>query len=130
MSTQKEDLYRVNAVAGNKGMPGAPLLHLHLLVRASSGAIVGQATQTQATGTSSHTIDNVKGTVRGMGIPPYTKAVHLEGSGMVCVPPPAIGCYLLPFTAHFAVDDKWNGKGGWTLGSLDVEDVPIWPEQE
>jgi hypothetical protein len=120
-------LYLVNAVAGNQGTPGAPLLHLSLLVNSVTGAITGQAMQTQALRPPGDKIvvGNVTGSLRSTGLGSYTQVVYLTGSALVSFPPPAIGSYVAPFTAHFATDRKWNGVGGWTLGATNVDDVPI-----
>jgi hypothetical protein len=120
-------LYLVSGVAGKEGTPGAPLLHFHLVVNAVTGAITGQAVQTQAIAPPGDKIyiSNVKGMLHHTGIAPYTQVVSLEGSTVISFPPPAIGSYLAPFDAHFAVDDQWNGIGGWTLGSTTVNNVPV-----
>jgi len=120
-------LYLVSGVAGKEGMPGAPILHFHLVVNAVTGAITGQAVQTQAIAPPGDKIfiSNVKGVLHHTGIPPYTQVVSLEGSAVISFPPPAIGSFLAPFDAHFAIDDQWNGIGGWTLGHTTVNNVPV-----
>jgi hypothetical protein len=120
-------LYHVDGVAGREGTPGAPLLHFSLLVNAVTGAITGQAVQTQAVAPPGDKIvvGNVTGTLRYAGLGHLTKLVHLQGSAVISFPPPAIGSYLAPFDAHFAIDNEWNGVGGWTLGNTAVDDVPV-----
>lgn len=130
-STEKQKsslaLYRVCGTAGREGMPGAPLLHFQLLVNAATGAITGQAEQTQAVAgpASSITIPNVTGILHHTGLGKVTQVVALKGEAVITVPPPAIGAYLAPFNASFAIDNRWNGVGGWTLGNTKVEDVPV-----
>jgi hypothetical protein len=123
----KLGLYLVNGVAGNQGASGAPLLHFSLLVNSVTGAITGHATQTQAVQPPGDRIvvGNVTGSLRSTGLGQYTQIVSLTGSAVVSFPPPAIGSYLAPFTAHFALDQRWNGVGGWTLGATNVNDVPV-----
>jgi hypothetical protein len=123
----KIGLYLVNGVAGNEGTPGAPLLHFSLLVNAVTGTITGQAVQTQAVPPPGDKIvvGNITGIVRSTGFGHFTKIVALEGSAVISFPPPAIGSYQAPFSAHFALDDKWNGTGGWTLGNTAVNNVPV-----
>jgi hypothetical protein len=120
-------LYLESGVAGNQGTPGAPLLHFHLVVNAVTGAITGQAVQTQAIAPPGDriAISNITGVVHHTGLGPYNLAVSLEGSAVISFPPPAIGSYLAPFRAHFALDEKWNGIGGWTLGTMNVNDVTV-----
>ena len=126
-SLENVGLYLVNGTAGKEGMPGAPILHFSLLVNAVSGRITGHARQTQAVKAPYNdipiTIEN--GQLHATGFGKYTKVVALSGNGLVSFPPPEIGSYLVPFTAHFAIDDSWNGDGGWTLGSKSVENVPV-----
>lgn len=120
-------LYLVNGTGGKIGTPGAPLLKYSLLVNAVTGAITGQAVQTQALAAPYNEIhiSNITGQVRATGLGSYTKVVTLTGSAVISFPPPAIGSYLAPFSAHIAVDNAWNGVGGWTLGNTNVENVPF-----
>ncbi len=130
MSTNTIDntgLYLVKGEAGKEGMLGAPLLYFTLLVNAVTGAVSGQARQKQAVQSpyDSILIENITGKIRSTGFDKYTKIVALQGSTVISFPPPAIGSYLAPFSAHFAIDDAWNGVGGWSLGNQDVENVPV-----
>lgn len=120
-------LYFVNGVAGNEGVPGAPILKFSLLVNAVTGTITGQARQTQAVAAPYNDIhiSNITGQVHAAGFGKVTKLVALQGSAVISFPPPAIGSYLAPFTAHFAVDNEWDGVGGWSLGTHMVENVPV-----
>lgn len=119
-------LYKVDLVAGNEGLPGAPILRMSLLVNATNGQVTGQGVITQAIESGDVPIRKITGQVRSTGFGEYTKIVSLEGEGFVSFPPPAIGSYLAPFTSHFAIDDSWDGKGGWQLGNSEpVEDVPF-----
>jgi hypothetical protein len=120
-------LYLVNGTAGNIGLPGAPVLRFSLLVNAATGTVSGQARQTQAIPgpLGDVLIGNVTGQIRYTGLGQYTKIVSLTGSTVISVPPPAIGSYLAPFSAHFAIDDAWTGVGGWTLGDRSVDDIPV-----
>ncbi|MFC4992757.1 DUF1842 domain-containing protein [Rubritalea tangerina] len=124
-AANKIGLYKVDLIAGNEGVPGAPILRLSLLVNAATGEVTGQGRITQAVESGDVPISNIKGQVRATGFGEYTKVLSLEGEGFVSFPPPAIGSYLAPFTAHFGLKSDWSGKGGWELkGSQPVEDVP------
>ncbi len=127
----KMGLYMVNGSAGNEGVPGAPILNFTLLVNAVTGDVTGHATQVQAVEAPENEIKigDITGKVQATGFGDYTKVVALKGTGIVTLPPPAIGSYAVPFTAHFAINDKWEGRGGWSLGAEKVEDVPVHPEQ-
>ncbi|MFY8188724.1 MAG: hypothetical protein ACOVLC_12315 [Flavobacterium sp.] len=44
---------------------------------------------------------------------------------MHSVPPPAIGSFLADFNAHMAIDNAWNGTGGFSYWKNDIENVPV-----
>ncbi len=129
MSQPKTDeigLYLVKGTAGG-GRPGAPTLRFSLTVNAVTGAITGQGVITQALKPPSDKIPivNIVGHVQSSAVGEYTKLFYLEGHGVESLPPPAIGTLTPPFTAQFAVNDGWNGKGGWTLGRDAVDNVMV-----
>jgi len=76
------DLYFVEELVGNEGMPGAPLLHLACVVNASTGVVSGQARITQAIAPPNGEIDipHVTGQIRHLGLGQDTKIVSLSGS--------------------------------------------------
>ena len=119
--------YLVNGTMGNKGMPGAPIMHFSLVVVPSSNSISGTVEITQAIAPPSGTIliKNVKGTIRSTGFGKVTKIVSLEGQYVQSVLPPAIGSFLAEFSAHMAIDDNWNGRGGFSYANHDIEDVEV-----
>lgn len=123
------DLYMVQCTAGNVGTPGAPILHLQLLVHAATGKVTGQAAITQAIAPpGGHIIiHNVTGQVRklGFGHGPVTQVVALEGTYGQAGPPPTEIVVQVPFRAHFATDSHWNGRGGFEYGAHQIEGVPI-----
>ncbi|WP_018969701.1 DUF1842 domain-containing protein [Rubritalea marina] len=124
-SANKIGLYKVDLTAGNKGMPGAPILSLSLLVNAASGEVTGQGVISQAVESGDVKVSNITGKLRSTGFGEYTKVLALQGEGFVSFPPPAIGSYLAPFEAHFSLKNDWSGLGAWELkGSQPVEDVP------
>lgn len=117
--------YLVRGTMGNVGLPGAPIMHFSLVVVPFGNSVSGSVEITQATGSAPIFIRNVKGTIRATGFGNVTKVVVLEGEYVQSVPPPAIGSYLAHFSAHMAIDDQWNGKGGFSYGTHHVEDVPV-----
>jgi len=118
--------YLVNGTMGNVGTPGAPIMHFSLVVVPSANTVSGTVEITQAIAHSGDIIiKNVKGVIRSTGYGNITKVVSLEGQYVQSVPPPAIGSFLANFSAHMAIDDNWDGKGGFTYANHDVEDVPV-----
>jgi hypothetical protein len=123
--------YLVNGTMGNVGMPGAPIMHFSLVVVPSSNSVSGTVEITQAIGSSGNIlIKNVTGSIRATGYGKVTKIVSLEGQYVQSVPPPAIGSYLANFSAHMAIDDEWNGRGGFSYANHDVEDVEVKKSQK
>jgi len=70
-------------------------------------------------------IHNVKGVIRATGFGKVTHVVALEGEYVVSFPPPAIGEYIAKFSAHMAIDNNWDGMGGFSYGNHNVENVPV-----
>lgn len=120
---------RMNEMAGNVGTPGAPVLYLYLVRDTESGYVSGHAVQTQALQAPWNriVINNITGMLRSTGFGKYTQVLSLSGSAVVSLPPPAIGSFTLPFSAHFALEANGTGTGGWTLGANQVNNVPIRP---
>jgi hypothetical protein len=119
--------YLVNGIAGNENMAGAPMLHFSLVVVSGTGKAAGHAMITQAVAPpyNEKLVNNVTGQIHATGLGPVTKIVALQGTYMEQLPPPAIGTIEVPFTAHFAIDDSWNGKGGFECGPSRSENVPV-----
>lgn len=119
--------YLVNGTMGNVGMPGAPICRFSLVVTPAAHAVSGTVEITQAIeGPNSHiVVTNVKGTIRPTGLGQYTQVVALEGEYVFNFPPPAIGSILEKFSAHMAIDNSWNGQGGFSYGQNVVNDVPV-----
>jgi hypothetical protein len=119
--------YLVNGIAGNENVAGAPMLSFSLVVVSGSGKVSGHAMITQAIAPPNNEkiINNVTGTVHATGLGPVTKVVTLQGTYLDYLPPPAIGVVEVPFTAHMAIDDAWNGRGGFECGNTRAENVPV-----
>ena len=118
-------LYLVRLEVGNAGTPGAPVLHLDLLVDAVRGTVTGRGMIAQALPMPFGEIDipHVTGHVHATGLGPYTKVVSLQGDALVPTGD-AEQSYVSKFSAGLSIDDAWTGTGGWTLGKTRVEGVP------
>ncbi len=126
-------LYRVALIVGNEGTPGAPLLELQLVVDAPSGRISGQAVITQAIAPPEGRIvvSNLTGQIRSLGFGPAVRVVSLEGSYEHFLAPPAIGVATLPFSATLLIPQAcWDGRGSFSYGGRDVDDVPVAAEND
>lgn len=118
-------------IAGNVGMPGAPVLNLSLVYNPDSnpGSLSGLAVITQAVASPNSRIEirNVSGTVHGLGLGKATRVFSLTGEYWQSFPPPAIGSVQEKFTATFVTDNNWQGEGGFSYGGNQVTGVPIKP---
>jgi hypothetical protein len=124
------DLYRVIGTAGNIGQLGAPILHFEVLVNASTGNVSGQAQITQALPPPSGVIDikNLTGKVRQLVYGgQVTLLVALQGTYDRPGPPGTNFIILEHFSAHFATNPQWDGRGGFDYdnGAHVVNDVPV-----
>ena len=117
--------YLVNGKMGNAGMPGAPIANFSLVVVPSTNSVSGTVEIKQALGSHGSIIVNVSGEIRATGYGKVTKVVSLTGKYVQVATPPAIGAYLANFSAHLAIDNDWNGQGGFSYGTHDVENVPV-----
>jgi hypothetical protein len=119
--------YLVNGTVGNVGVPGAPIMHFSLVVVPSANSVSGtvEITQALASPYGSVVVKNVTGTIRATGFGGVTKVVALEGVYYHSLTPPAIGTITENFTAHMAIDDKWDGRGGFSYGNNHIENAPV-----
>jgi hypothetical protein len=71
-------------------------------------------------------IGNITGHIQATGAGSFTRLVSLQGAAdMRTLPPPELGTFYLPFQAQFAIDDAWDGVGGWTLGGHTIDNVAV-----
>lgn len=126
MSNLLEGAYLAKGTIGNVGTPGAPIATFSLVVVPSQNTVTGTVVITQAVnGPDSHIVVQVKGKIYATGFGKYTKVVSLNGKYVQSVPPPALGAFLADFDAHFAVDNDWDGTGGFSYWHHHIENVPV-----
>jgi len=126
-TSQLDSLEQLNLIAGDLGVPGAPVLNLNLLYNPQAGALTGEAIVTQSVAPPYNlvTVRPVSGPVHGLGVGGATRVFSLSGEYTVSVPPPAIGTYLAKFTATFTTDNNWTGHGSFDYGTHTVTNVPV-----
>jgi hypothetical protein len=118
--------YFAQGTIGNVGTPGAPIAKFSLVVVPSQHSVSGTVVITQAIpGPDSHIVVQVTGKIYGAGIGKVTQLVSLQGEYVHSVPPPKIGSFLAKFDAHLAIDNAWNGVGGFSYFNHVVENVPV-----
>lgn len=118
--------YLAKGTIGNVGTPGAPVATFSLVVVPSQHTVSGTVVITQAVnGPDSHIVVQVKGRIYSTGLGNYTQVVSLQGQYVQSFLPPAIGSFLADFNAHLAIDNAWNGKGGFSYYGHQVENVPV-----
>lgn len=115
MST--ESLYLVK-LQYKTGLVGSGSMVLQLAVDPVTGSLNGRANGAIQEGTqhSPTFTSSASGHMHATGLNGVTKVAAVTGQAVVSFPPPAIGSYLAPFTASFAVDNEWNGNGSFSIG--------------
>lgn len=118
--------YLAKGTIGNVGTPGAPIATFSLVVVPSQNSVSGTVVITQAVpGPDGHIVVPVTGKIYVTGIGHITKVVSLQGQYVHSVPPPAFGSFLAKFDAHLAIDNAWNGTGGFSYFNHVIEHVPV-----
>jgi hypothetical protein len=118
--------YLAQGTIGNVGTPGAPIAKFSLVVVPSQHSVTGTVVITQAIpGPDSHIVVHVTGKIYGAGIGKVTQLVSLQGEYVHSVPPPKFGSFLAKFDAHLAIDNAWNGTGGFSYYQHNIENVPV-----
>ena len=114
----EESLYLVNLEFSTENFGGASM-KLQLAVDPVNNTITGCADGTIEEGTqfSPNFAASAAGHIYSTGLGGITKIGAVSGQTVVSVPPPAIGSYLVPFSANFAVDNDWNGEGNFSVGT-------------
>ncbi|WP_316636381.1 DUF1842 domain-containing protein [uncultured Flavobacterium sp.] len=126
MSDLLTGAYLAKGTIGNVGMPGAPIASFSLVVVPSQHSVTGTVIITQAIkGPDSHIVVHVKGKIYAAGLGKVTQLVSLHGQYVHSVPPPGIGSFLADFNAHLAIDNAWNGTGGFSYYLHNIENVPV-----
>ena len=119
----------LHLVAGNLGLPGAPILNLAVLYNSDpiDATLSGEAVITQAVPPpyGRIAVHGVHGPVHGLGLGGATRVFTLTGQYFQSFPPPAIGVMEQHFTATFVTDNNWQGHGTFTYGGHVVANVPI-----
>lgn len=126
MSDLLTGAYLAKGTIGNVGTPGAPIATFNLVVVPSQHTVTGTVVITQAVkGPDSHIVVQVKGKIYSTGFGKFTQVVSLQGQYVQSFPPPAIGAFLADFDAHLAIDNEWNGVGGFSYYQHQIENVPV-----
>jgi hypothetical protein len=104
----------------------SPTLQLTLLVNPATGNITGHGAQKMTVDGPSGDIpiQITSGHVLYSSILLNPNMVSLQGTGAISHPPDTL-VIAVPFSAQFAVDNAWNGNGGWTLASQSHNDQKV-----
>jgi len=123
MSTQAQSIssaYLARGTIGNVVMPGAPIVHFALVVTPADHKVSGRVVITQATGNGDYS-GQVEGAIHATGLGAVTQVVSLTGMiyGDGTMP------IELSFEANLAINHDWTGQGGFSYGSVHVDQVPV-----
>lgn len=121
------DSYPVNGTIGNVDMSGAPIMHFSLVVIPSVNSVSGSVIITKAITSPNDQIivKNIKGIIRTTGADPVTKIVVFEGSYLNPAHSLEMCALQEKLSAYLAIDEKWNGRGGFSYENHDIEYVPV-----
>ncbi|MET0393983.1 MAG: DUF1842 domain-containing protein [Chitinophagaceae bacterium] len=113
--------YLVNGTIGNAGMPGAPVVSFSLVVVPSQHKVSGTVYASQAVENGNYS-GQVTGVIYSTGLGNVTQVVSLQGFVHPDNSPMPLE---IPFNAHMAIDNSWNGTGGFNYANVHVENVPV-----
>lgn len=119
-ATPMAGAYLANGTIGNVGLPGAPIVHFALVVVPGQHSVSGSVQITQAVENGNYR-GRVEGTIYATGYGNYTQVVAVRGLISPIGPMPL----EIPFEAYLAIDNSWNGVGGFNYGSVHLADVPV-----
>ncbi|RUT70541.1 DUF1842 domain-containing protein [Flavobacterium cupreum] len=120
------DDYLVKGTIGNTSIPGAPVASFALEVLLLKNAVKGTVVITQCINMlESDIVVQVKGKIHETGFGKFTKVVSLQGQYHQSVSPLEKGSFLADFDAHFAIDDVWNGIGGFSCYNYQIENEAV-----
>ncbi|MEO8535828.1 MAG: DUF1842 domain-containing protein [Flavobacterium sp.] len=124
------DDYLVKGTIGNVEIPGAPLASFTLEVLPLKNSVKGTVVITQAVNMlESDIVVQVKGKIHATGFGPFTKVVSLQGQYVQSYSPLEKASFLADFDAHFAIDNVWNGIGGFSCYNYQIENEPVEPSE-
>lgn len=124
------DDYFVKGTIGNIKIPGAPVASFTLEVLPLKNSVKGTIVITQAINMlESDIVVQVKGKIHATGFGQFTKVVSLQGQYLQSFSPLEKGSFLADFDAHFAIDNAWNGIGGFSCYNYQIENETVEPSE-
>ena len=108
-------------------LPGTAELHFSMLVFSASGRVTGHATVSRPSvaGNPQMTINNLTGEIFSAAQGGYTRLVTLRGTSYFDGRPHAVAIEEVSFNAVLALDDDWNGIGGFSCGPAYAENATV-----
>lgn len=124
------DDYFIKGTIGNLTIPGAPVASFALEVLPLKNFVKGTVVITQAVNMlESDIVVQVKGKIHTTGFGQFTQVVSLEGQYTQPFSPLEKRSFLADFAAHFAIDNGWNGIGGFSCYNYQIENEPVEPSE-
>lgn len=112
--------YLAKGTVGNVGLAGAPVVAFALVVTPSTHKVSGSVHVSQSTQHGNYT-GTVTGTIYSTGLGQFTQVVGLTGTLHSDSPTPL----LIPIEINLAIDNAWNGTGGFQYANVHVENAPV-----
>jgi hypothetical protein len=124
------DDYFIKGTIGNLTIPGTPVASFSLEVLPLKNSVKGTVVITQAVNMlESDIVVQVKGKIHATGFGQFTQVVSLQGQYTQSFSPLEKASFLADFVAHFAIDNAWNGIGGFSSYNYQIENEPVEPSE-
>ncbi|WP_166926193.1 DUF1842 domain-containing protein [Flavobacterium poyangense] len=118
--------YLAKGTIGNVAMPGAPIAAFSLLVMPKKNVVTGTVILKQTENDPENDIAiQVKGKINVTRLGQFTKVVSLQGQYRPSLPKSENGSFLADFDAYFAIDNCWEGTGGFSCHNHQIENEPV-----
>jgi hypothetical protein len=118
--------YLAEGTIGNVGMPGAPIATFSLIVKPLKNSVTGTVIIKQTVDDSENDIAvEVKGKINVTRLGQFTKVVSLQGKYRQSLEKSENDSFLADFDAYFAINNCWDGTGGFSCHNHQIENEPV-----
>lgn len=120
---QEANSYLIKGRIGNPDQADGTVVSYALVVIPSQQKVTGQVALSQGKQQLSYS-GLVQGSIQSTGFNAVTQIVALKGE-LQAVQGLFQQSASIPFAAHLALNQEWQGTGGFQFGNLSVEHLPV-----